>query len=63
MFNKEETWALLEDEECLVADGFDEAVIGVVYGVEPKAVYSVQKIIDILIEEDEMDIADAIEHF
>ena len=62
MFNKEETWALLEDEECLVADGFDEAVIGVVYGVEPKAVYSVQKIIDILIEEDEMDIADAIEH-
>jgi hypothetical protein len=63
MFSKEETWALLEDEECLVADGFDEAVIGVVYGVEPKAVYSVQKIIDILIEEDEMDIADAIEHF
>ena len=63
MFHKEATWALLEDEECLVADGFDEAVIGVVYGVEPKAVYSVQKIIDILIEEDEMDIADAIEHF
>jgi len=63
MFSKEETWALLEDEECLVADGFDEAVIGVVYGVEPQAVYSVQKIIDILIEEDEMDIADAIEHF
>ena len=62
MWSKEETWQLLEDEECLTADGFDDAVIGIVYGVQPKAVYSVKKIIDILIEED-MSYEDAIEHF
>ena len=62
MFNREDTWALLEDEECMVADGFDEAVIGIVYGAQPKAVYSVRKIIDILMGED-MSYEDAIEHF
>ena len=62
MFSKEDTWQLLEDEECLIADGFNEAVIGIVYGGQPKAVYSVKKIIDILIEED-MSYEDAIEHF
>ena len=41
MFSKEDTWQLLEDEECLTADGFDDAVIGIIYGVEPKAVYKV----------------------
>lgn len=63
MFSKEDTWALLEDEECLVADGFDDAVIGISFGANPVAVYSVQKIIDILVEGDEMDVSDAIEHF
>ena len=63
MFSKEDTWALLEDEECLVADGFDEAVIGISFGANPVAVYSVQKIIDILTEDDEMSVDDAIEHF
>ena len=43
MFSKEDTWQLLEDEECLIADGFNEAVIGIVYGVQPKAVYSVKR--------------------
>lgn len=63
MFNREDTWALLEDEECLVADGFDEAVIGITFGADAVAVYSVQKIIDILTEDDEMSVDDAIEHF
>jgi hypothetical protein len=63
MFSKEDTWQLLEDEECLVADGFDEAVIGISFGANPVAVYSVQKVIDILVDQDEMDISDAIEHF
>lgn len=63
MFSKEDTWQLLEDEECLTADGFDEAVIGIVYGDFPKTVYSVSKILDILTEDDEMTRADAIEHF
>ena len=61
MFSKEETWELLEDEECLTADGFDDAVIGIIYGVEPKAVYSVRKIVDILMED--MSYEDAVEYF
>ena len=61
MFSKEDTWQLLEDEECLTADGFDAAVIGILYGFEPKAVYSVRKIVDILMED--MSYEDAIEHF
>ena len=61
MFSKEDTWQLLEDEECLIADGFNEAVIGIVYGVQPKAVYSVKKIVDILMED--MSYEDAVEYF
>jgi hypothetical protein len=61
MFSKEDTWQLLEDEECLLADGFNDAVIGIVYGLEPKAVYSVRKIVDILMED--MSYEDAVEHF
>ena len=61
MFSKEDTWQLLEDEECLLADGFNDAVIGIVYGLEPKAVYSVKKIVDILMED--MSYEDAVEHF
>jgi len=61
MWSKEETFALLEDGECLTADGFDDAVIGIVYGAQPKAVYSVRKIVDILMED--MSYEDAVEHF
>lgn len=63
MFSKEETWQLLEDEECLVADGFDRAVIGITFGSEAKTVYSVRKIIDVLVNEEDMSVEDAIEHF
>jgi len=63
MFSKEDTWSLLEDEECLTADGFDDAVIGISFGACPVAVYSVQKCIDILMEDDEMTREDAIEYF
>lgn len=63
MFSKEETWQLLEDEECLVADGFDRAVIGISFGPNARTVYSVAKIIDVLVNEEEMSIEDAIEHF
>jgi len=61
MFSKEDTWQLLEDEECLTADGFDDAVIGILYGFEPKAVYSVRKIVDILMQD--MSYEDAVEYF
>lgn len=63
MFSKEETWQLLEDEECLVADGFDRAVIGITFGANARTVYSVAKIIDVLVNEEEMSVEDAIEHF
>ena len=49
------------DEEFLIADGFDAAVIGVeVHSM--RLIYSVSKCIDILIEEG-MEHEDAIEHF
>ena len=41
MWNKEELWEQLADNECLLADGFDEAVIGITFGVNAVAVYSV----------------------
>ena len=62
MFDKEELWLHLEDYECLLADGFDDAVIGVTYGAEAKAVYCVCKCLDILVKEG-MSMEDAVEHF
>ena len=63
MFSKEEIFALLSDEGAWLADGFDAAVIGITFGVNMVAVYSVQACIDILMEEDKMSFSDAIEHF
>jgi hypothetical protein len=50
-----------QDEEILKADGFDDAVIGIDTN-SMRLIYSVQKCIDIL-KEDEMDEIDAIEYF
>ena len=49
------------DEEFLIADGFDAAVIGV-EAHSMRLIYSVSKCRDILIEEG-MEHEDAIEHF
>ena len=62
MRNKEELWEHLVDNECLLADGFDEAVIGITFGVNAVAVYSVSKVLDTLVDEG-MSMEDAIEHF
>lgn len=62
MWNKEELWEQLADNECLLADGFNEAVIGITFGINTTAVYSVSKVLDILVEEG-MSMEDAIEHF
>jgi|TARA_R110000824_G_scaffold101998_2_gene242073 hypothetical protein len=62
MFDKIELWEELESNECLLADGLNDAVVGISYGVEPKTVYSVHKIIEILME-DGMEWEEAIEHF
>jgi len=50
-----------QDEEILKADGFDDAVIGIDTN-SMRLIYSVQKCIDIL-KEDEMDEIDAIKYF
>jgi|TARA_Y100000389_G_scaffold39193_1_gene33584 hypothetical protein len=53
------------NEEALICDGFDEAIIGVAERINlgPVAAYSVEKIIEILMERDEMTYEDAYEYF
>jgi len=50
------------DGEILIADGFDEAVIGYVHN-DNRLVYSVTKCIDILCTEHDMTIEDAVDYF
>ena len=50
------------DEQLVIADGFDEAVIGIDV-VGERIIYSVQKVIDILIERDGMDEQEAIDWY
>lgn len=54
-----ENWS---EEQFTIADGFDEAVIGVDV-VGERIIYSVQKVIDILMERDGMDEQDAIDWY
>jgi hypothetical protein len=49
------------DEEILIADGFDDAIIGIEL-LSMRLIYSVSKCIDILIEEG-MNHEEAIEYF
>lgn len=53
-----------ENPESLVADGFDDALIGIAYrcGQRPLAVYSMRRAIRVLVERDGMSEADAEEH-
>lgn len=51
------------DETFLKADGFDDAVIGVEIAEPMRLIYSVKKVIETLITEDEMSLEDALEHF
>ena len=51
------------DEKILKADGLDSACIGYLYGGSPKLVYSVSKILFILIERDGMTMEEAREFF
>lgn len=50
-----------EDEEFLIADGFNDAIIGV-DDTSMRIIYSVSKCLDILTEEG-LSLEDAIEHF
>jgi len=53
---------LYPEDEFLVADGFDDAVIGV-DSASSRLIYSCKKCLEILIEVEEMNPEDAIEHF
>lgn len=50
-----------EDEELMIADGFDAAVIGIC-NQSQRLIYSYKKCIDILISNDNMSDTDAIEY-
>ena len=50
-----------EDEEILIADGFDDAVIGIEEN-SMRLIYSVEKCINILMEQG-MDMTEAVEYF
>ncbi len=52
---------ILAEEECLLADGFNDAIVGVTYGANVVAVYDIDMVIEILVEEG-MDYDDAVEH-
>jgi hypothetical protein len=53
---------LYPEDEFLIADGFDDAVIGVDYG-SSRLIYSCKKCLEILVEQEEMTPEDAIEYF
>ena len=53
----------LEDNECLLADGYESALIGITEGGNPVAVYDVDKCIDILVKEDKLSLDDAMDYF
>lgn len=53
---------ILAEEECLTADGFDGALVGCTYGADVVAVYDVNRMVTILVQDEEMTIDDAIEY-
>jgi hypothetical protein len=50
-----------EDYDVLLADGFDDALIGMC-SVSYRAIYDYNKMIDILVQGDDMDEVDALEY-
>lgn len=53
------------NEDALLADGFEKALIGVAERINlgPVAAYDVEKILEILMERDGMEYSDALEFF
>jgi formylmethanofuran dehydrogenase subunit E len=60
MIDKEHLMEILEEEECLTADGFDDALVGCTYGANVVAVYDINKMVEILMQEG-TDYEDAVE--
>lgn len=53
---------LLEDNECLLADGFNQSLVGITQGVNPVAIYDINLMVNHLVDQHEMTPDDAIEH-
>ena len=51
MIDKDHLMEVLAEEECLTADGFDDALVGCTYGANVVAVYDINKMIEILMAE------------
>jgi|TARA_R100000081_G_C4670153_1_gene92073 hypothetical protein len=61
IIDKEQLMEVLAEEECLTADGFDDALVGFTCGANTVAVYDMSRMIDILVAEG-MEHDDAVEH-
>ena len=61
--DKEMLMEELVENECLVADGFDNALIGISEGMNPVAVYDVDKCIQVLMEDEGMTDEEALDYF
>ena len=59
----EELLIQLRNNECLLADGYESALIGITEGSNPVAVYDMDLCIKSLVEEDGIEEEDALEHF
>ena len=59
----EELMQHLTENECLLADGYESALIGITEGSNPVAVYDIDLCIKSLIKEDDMDELDAVDFF
>lgn len=59
----EELMQQLSDNECLLADGYESALIGITEGSNPVAVYDMDLCIKCLVESDGISEEDALEHF
>ena len=53
----------LEDNECLLADGFDDALVGITEGSNPVSVYDTDKCIEVLMRDHEMNHEDSLDYF
>ena len=53
----------LEDNDCLLADGYESALIGITEGANSVAVYDTQLCIKCLMDEDDMSEEDAVDFF
>lgn len=61
LYRKEQLMNVLLQAEALLADGFEEALIGHTHGLNIVAVYDYDKCIQIMMERDEMSIEEAVE--